>query len=97
MIKLAIDEDFNNRIVRGVLRRQPGVDLVRVQDVLTREQRNDDRKILEWLAAEQRVLFTHDVTTMRPYAEARVRANPCPASLKSVNICRLAKPSRRSS
>ena len=29
-------------------------------------------KILEWLAAEQRVLLTHDVTTMRPYAEARV-------------------------
>jgi hypothetical protein len=47
MIKLAIDEDFNNRIVHGILRRQPGVDLVRRQDVLTREQRNDDRKILE--------------------------------------------------
>jgi len=83
MIKLAIDEDFNNRIVRGVLRRQPGVALVRVQDVLTREQRNDDRKILEWLAAEQRVLFTHDVTTMRPYAEARVaEGKPMPGVIE---------------
>ena len=72
MIKLAVDEDFNNRIVRGLLRRQPDVDVVRVQDVLTREERNDDPKILDWLATEQRVLFTHDVTTMRPYAEARV-------------------------
>ena len=72
MIKRATDEDFNNRIVRGVLRRQPAVDLVRVQDVLTREQRSDDRKILDWMAIEQRVLFTHDVTTMRPFAEARV-------------------------
>jgi len=72
MIKRATDEDFTNRIVRGVLRRQPAVDLVRVQDVLTREQRSDDRKILDWLAIEQRVLFTHDVTTMRPFAEARV-------------------------
>jgi hypothetical protein len=71
-MKFATDEDFNNRILRGVLRRQPRLDIVRVQDVLTREERDDDQKILEWLATEQRVLFTHDVTTMRPYAEARV-------------------------
>lgn len=70
-MKFAADEDFNNRILRGVLRRQPQLDIVRVQDVLSREQRDDDQKVLEWLAAEQRVLFTHDVTTMRPYAEAR--------------------------
>lgn len=74
MIKLATDEDFNNRILRGVLRRQARLDIVRVQDALSREERNDDRKILEWLAAEQRVLLTHDVTTMRPYAETRVTA-----------------------
>jgi hypothetical protein len=46
-LKLAIDEDFNNRILRGLLRRLPAIDAVRVQDVLTREQRNDDRRILE--------------------------------------------------
>lgn len=74
MIKLATDEDFNNRVLRGVLRRQPNLDIVRVQDILTREERNDDQRILEWLATEQRVLLTHDVTTMRPYAEARVAA-----------------------
>jgi hypothetical protein len=72
MIRLATDEDFNNRILRGLLRRQPRLDVVRVQDVLSRETRNDDREILEWAAAEQRLLLTHDVTTMRPYAEARV-------------------------
>jgi hypothetical protein len=72
MIKLLTDEDFNNRILRGVLRRQPQLDIVRVQDVLTREERDDDRKVLEWAAAEQRVLLTHDVTTMGPYAENRV-------------------------
>ena len=71
-MKFAVDEDFNNRILRGVLRRQPGLDIVRVQDVLSREERDDDQKILEWLATEQRVLFTHDVTTMRSYAETRV-------------------------
>ena len=71
-MKFAVDEDFNNRILRGVLRRQPKLDIVRVQDVLSRKERDDDRKILEWLAIEQRVLLTHDVTTMRPYAEERV-------------------------
>lgn len=50
MIKLATDEDFNNRILRGLLRRQPQLDIVRVQDPLTRDERDDDRKILEWLA-----------------------------------------------
>lgn len=72
MIKLATDEDFNNRILRGVLRRQPQLDIVRVQDVLTRAERKDDRLVLEWVANEQRVLLTHDVSTMRAFAEARV-------------------------
>jgi hypothetical protein len=27
MLRLATDEDFNNRIVRGLLRRQPDLDL----------------------------------------------------------------------
>jgi hypothetical protein len=74
MIKLATDEDFNNRILRGLLRQNPQLDIVRVQDVLTREERDDDRKVLERLAAEHRVLLTHDVTTMRSHAEARVAA-----------------------
>jgi hypothetical protein len=47
MIKFAIDEDFNNHILRGVLRRLPRLDIVRVQDALSREERDDDRKILE--------------------------------------------------
>lgn len=62
-----------------MLRRQPKLDIVRVQDLLGREERDDDQKILEWLATEQRVLFTHDVSTMRPYAERRVaQGKPMP-------------------
>lgn len=74
MIKLLTDEDFNGRVLRGVLRRQPQLDIVRAQDVLTRTERDDDRKVLEWAASEQRVLITHDVTTMRAFAEDRVAA-----------------------
>ena len=33
MIRLLADENFNNNIVRGVRLRQPGIDLIRVQDV----------------------------------------------------------------
>jgi len=32
MLRLAADENFNNDIVRGIRRRNPGIDLVRVQD-----------------------------------------------------------------
>jgi hypothetical protein len=33
VLRLAADENFNSDIVRGVLRRSPDLDLVRVQDV----------------------------------------------------------------
>jgi hypothetical protein len=32
LIPLAIDENFNNDILRGALRRSPQLDIVRVQD-----------------------------------------------------------------
>ncbi|HEU4391552.1 MAG TPA: DUF5615 family PIN-like protein [Blastocatellia bacterium] len=74
MLKLAADADFNSRILRGLRRRQPKLDIVRVQDALTPAERSDDDKVLDWAAAERRVLLTHDVTTMRSHAEARIGA-----------------------
>jgi hypothetical protein len=72
MLRLATDEDFNNRIFRGVLHRAPDLDIVRVQDAgLTLK---DDPHVLEWAAREGRVLLTHDVTTMRKYAYDRIEA-----------------------
>jgi predicted nuclease of predicted toxin-antitoxin system len=69
VLPLAVDEDFNNHIVRGVRRRNPDVDIVRVQDAgLTGAQ---DSSVLEWAAAEGRVLFTHDVNTMTDHAYRR--------------------------
>jgi hypothetical protein len=66
MLKLAADEDFNNRIIRGSLRREPELDLVRVQDASLRSR--DDASVIEWAANEGRVLLTHNVTTMRAHA-----------------------------
>ncbi len=71
MIRLAVDENFNGRIVDGVRRNNPDLDLVRVQDVGLRGA--DDPTILEWAAREGRVLLTHDVETMTRYAYDRVR------------------------
>ncbi len=33
MLRLAADENFDNNIVRGLLRRRPDLDIVRVQQV----------------------------------------------------------------
>lgn len=72
MLTLAADEDFNNRIVRGLLRRAPYIDLKRVQDAGLLSA--DDPSVLEWAADESRVLLTHDVTTMKKHAFARISA-----------------------
>lgn len=72
MLGLAADENLNQDIVRGVLRRNPKVDVVSVQDAGLSGA--DDPTVLEWAAAEGRVLLTHDVATMTRYAYERVRA-----------------------
>lgn len=68
--KFLADEDFDNRIVSGLLRRAPDVDVVRVQDVGLRTF--DDVVVLEWAAAEGRILLTHDFSTMQAPAYQRV-------------------------
>lgn len=70
MLPLAADENFND-IVRGVLRRNPDVAIVRVQDAGL--SRADDPTVLEWAAQTERVLLTHDVSTMTSYAYERVQ------------------------
>lgn len=47
------------------------MNLVRVQDVGLSGA--DDPTVLEWAAGENRILFTHDVSTMTQYAYDRVR------------------------
>jgi hypothetical protein len=72
MLRLATDEDFNNRILRGLLRRRPDLDIVRAQDAGLAGR--SDAEVLEWAAREGRVLLTHDVTTMKQSVEERVAA-----------------------
>jgi len=71
MLLLAADENFNNDVIRGVRRRDPAVDIMRVQDAGLSQA--DDPTILEWAADAGRVLLTHDVSTMTRHAYDRVR------------------------
>ncbi|NJL37706.1 MAG: DUF5615 family PIN-like protein [Leptolyngbyaceae cyanobacterium RM2_2_4] len=72
MARFLADENFNNQIVRGILRQNPDVDIVRVQDVDLSGA--DDPTVLEWAAQEGRIVLTHDVATMTTFAYARIQA-----------------------
>jgi len=55
-----------------LLRVKPDLDIVRIQDVGLFSA--DDPTVLEWAANENRILLTHDVTTITKYAYERVDA-----------------------
>jgi len=71
MIHLAADENLNNNIIRGLLRRNPKIDIVRIQDVGLAGA--DDAAVLEWAAKTSRILLAHDVTTLTKTANERVK------------------------
>jgi hypothetical protein len=70
MLRFAADVNFNGAVVRGLLRRLPKLDLVRLQDIGF--ARITDEELLEWAARDNRAVLTHDVTTLRKIAENRV-------------------------
>jgi len=72
-MRFLVDENFNNHILRGIQRRMPEVELLRVQDTELASQ--PDTMILEWAAHHGYIVLTHDVNTMRGYFYARVEAN----------------------
>ncbi|HSL84399.1 MAG TPA: DUF5615 family PIN-like protein [Thermoanaerobaculia bacterium] len=71
MLSLAADHNFNARILRGLRRRLPEVDVVTLLQVAL--DRAEDPDVLEWSASEGRPLLTHDVSTLTRYAWDRVR------------------------
>lgn len=69
-MKFLTDENFEGAIFRGLLRRKPNLDIVRVQDVGLIEA--DDPTILEWACQTGRILLTHDRRTMLRFAYQRM-------------------------
>ncbi len=82
-LRFLVDEDFDNDILRGVLRRLPALDIVRVQDVGLSGA--DDPDVLQWAADQHRVLFTHDVSTMMTHAKARITARHTMPGVFAIN------------
>jgi hypothetical protein len=72
MLRLVSDEDVHDDIIRGLRRREPTLDIVRVLDVGLAQ--TPDPIILEWAAGEGRVLVTGDLNTMLAFAWHRVGA-----------------------
>jgi predicted nuclease of predicted toxin-antitoxin system len=48
MLKLLMDEHIDKSLVRGLLRKEPKLDIVRMQDVGLRTK--DDERLLAWAA-----------------------------------------------
>ena len=72
MMRWATDENFNNDIIRAILRQKSDLELMRIQDAGLSGA--DDETILEWAANENRILLTHDVSTITKHAYERIRA-----------------------
>ncbi len=71
-MKFLADENFNNDILRGVWRRLPDAQMIRVQD--TEIASADDPRVLEYAAQHGYIVLSHDVNTMRGYFYDRVTA-----------------------
>ena len=82
MLKFLADEDFNNRILRGLLRRRPDLNILRIQDTSVAGAHHV--VVLEWAAQHDRVLLTHDVSTMTKYAYDRLQSGSSIAGIIEV-------------
>ena len=71
-MRFLADENFDNRILRGLLRRRPDLDIIRVQDF---EIAGADAPIvLAWADQAGRILLIHDERTIPHYVYERLAA-----------------------
>jgi hypothetical protein len=79
MLRLLIDQNFNQRILRGLVERIPELDAVTAQGVGLSEA--PDSELLSWAAAQGRILLIHDLQTIPLFASARIDAGePMPGA-----------------
>ena len=96
MLSFLADENFNNDIVRGVRRRNPGIVILRAQDVGLSGAA--DPVVLEWSAENAVAVLTHDVATMtKSLTTASQPARECWGYLKLAALSRLELRSNTSS
>jgi predicted nuclease of predicted toxin-antitoxin system len=76
------DHDLNEHIVHGVLRREPAIKFIRFRDVGLHE--HADAAVLEYAAAHQLIVVSHDVNMMPANAYTRIQAGTPVAGLLMV-------------
>ena len=72
MIRILADENLDNRIVAGLRRRLPALEIVRAQDTHLRGCVDED--LLRWCVDCDYVLVTHDVNTIPAAASKLIEA-----------------------
>ena len=71
-MKWLADENFDNDILRGIRRRVAAFDVVRAQDI-AEISGVDDPAVLAWATTNDRVVLTHDLSTMIPAMHEQVK------------------------
>jgi predicted nuclease of predicted toxin-antitoxin system len=71
LLRFATDENFDHTILRGLLRKQPDLNIITIQSAGL--SGSTDAQVLEWAVKQQRILLTHDVSTIARYAIERIR------------------------
>lgn len=72
MLPVLADENFNHRILRGLRRKVPHLDLVIAQ--VAGLKGAEDPPLLDWAAEHARVLLTHDLKTIPKFAYEQIKS-----------------------
>jgi len=75
-IRFLADANFNQKIVAGLLVREPQVDFELPQNAIP--EKMEDPEVLKLGAARGRIIVTHDVRTMLAHFGDFVAVQPCP-------------------
>ena len=70
--RLLSDENFNHRILHGLVLRLPDLDYVAAQEIGLKGK--EDPEVPIWAAENDRIVVTHDVETMPKYAYEHIAA-----------------------
>ena len=78
MIRFRCDEDIDGRVLRGLIRRYPEIDITSINELGMKGAADPD--VLRIAIEQDRVLLTHDVRTMRPWLDNSLSQHRHPRS-----------------
>ena len=88
-VRFLADQDFDERILNGVIGRDVAVSVTRLREVGL--SRADDDRVLEYAAEQGQVVLSHDENTMTAAAYTRTRRR---LAMRGLLIARQQKPMR---